>query len=525
MILKILLSIAIFMASCASWAEFPTFVPVDTPEKGVGDWEKVPFGEMRLVSCTTGVKDLGIIVGGLQVHLSPNWTLKKPTLKPLSDTYPTWIEPPVRAGSGRHTEYQKEVFIPLVYTKNPTNKTDFVFGVQGVFPACQGETCMDLPIKIALNLSAQENDYTSMCAYIMEKKNESPIPATLHSVKGFAIKEGDVIHFAFTGIPDTNVAFLQTTEQDDFVVQETQLEKTGLFMRIKTDPWPINTSKEWILITNKGVFKVPVLMQDSLPTLPAESAPLSIWWMGWELFFLTPLFIWWGLGVAKSKKLWQKQIRRLMITLPFVFILWAIRQYFNLSLGTYYALCLWAIVCLFPPQKGWLALILFLLWPSVIQIPQISPGILILWGVVMLVEIELPFLLLYFKADEIGKMLRDYKKKKFFLFNLTFLLPTLGLLMIGICNLHKETTYQNALNSNGISIVCEKCSSWKNLDTHFINPKSILGSTLQNIYHRTGEVVIWQSDKERVILPPNISLKQTERFIRNWRNYHALYTP
>ena len=99
MFLKILLSILIFMASSAGWADFPTFVPVNTPEKGVGNWEQVPFGEMRLVSCATGVKDLSLVVGGLQVHLNPDWTLKKPTLKPLPRQWP-WADQAPCCGAG-----------------------------------------------------------------------------------------------------------------------------------------------------------------------------------------------------------------------------------------------------------------------------------------------------------------------------------------------------------------------------------------------------------------------------------------
>ena len=529
MILKILLSILILLSSIASQAELPHFLNLDSPKKGIGDWEKVPFGDMRLISCTTGVKDLGMAVGGLQVRIEPNWILKKPTLKPLSDTLPSWIEAPARAGSGRNTVYQKELFIPIVYTKNPADKTDFEFGLQGVFPACQGETCMDLPIRISMNLGAEENDYTSMCAYILDKQSESPIPHQIHSVKGFATPDGDAIRFAFTGLSNVRIAFLQTTGQDNFFVSETQLEKNGLFMRVQTKAWPTNTSKEWTLITNKGVFNVPVLMQSDLPNLPPDSAPLSIWWMGWKWFFLTPLFIWWGLGVGKNKKLWQKQIRRLIILLPFVFTLRIIGQSFlpalPLQWNICYAFCLWGLVCLFPPQKIWSAFVLFLLWPNIVPLPQISIGMLILWGIVMLVEMGLPFLLLYLKADEIGKILREYKKKKFFVLNLTFLIPTLGLLAMGIYHLNTPPDYQDTLHPDGISVVCENCTAWKNLDAHFISPTDTLGNTLRQVYNRSQEVVIWQSNGERVILPPDISLKQTERFIKNWRNYHALYMP
>lgn len=532
MILKLFLSVLILLSSAVGWAEFPQFVPVETPEKGVGDWQSIPFGEIRVLSCTSGVKNLGLVIGGLQVHLNPEWVLKKPTLKPLFDPLSVWMATPVRSGSGRQTVYHKEVFFPFVYGRNPVDTSDFELGVQGIFPACQNDVCMDFPLKINLNLKADEADYTSVCAYIMEQQKQAPLPPEAHPVKGYAVQENDGIKITFSGIKEANVAFLQTLEQDDFQVQETQLEKTGLYMWIKTKPWALNTSKMWVLITNKGIFKVPVLMQSNPISLPAESASGSIWLMGWELFFLTPLFIWWGLGVSKSKKLWQKQIRRLIIWLPLVFILWIIRQYLELNTllpnewTSYYSFCLFGIVCLFPPQKWWIALGLFLLWPSLIQLPQLSIGLFILWTGIILAEMMLPFVFLYLRVGEIGKILRDYKKKKFFLFNLTFLIPTLGLLIIGIYGLNKTPDYRNMLNPKGISIVCEKCSSWQEIpNAYFINPKTALGRILLKVYNRSGTMIIFQEEGERFILSPDVSVKKLNRFIKNWSDYHARYMP
>ena len=63
--IKILLAILILFSSMTGHAALPHFVPIEKNEPGVGEWHEVPFGKMRLLSCSSGVKDLSMVVGGL----------------------------------------------------------------------------------------------------------------------------------------------------------------------------------------------------------------------------------------------------------------------------------------------------------------------------------------------------------------------------------------------------------------------------------------------------------------------------
>ena len=529
MFLKTLLSALILCLSAIGWADSIGFTPIEVPEQGVGRWQEVPFGKVRILSCTTGVKDLSMVVGGLQVQLNADWTMKKPTLRPLLDEVPVWMETPVRPGSGRNTVYQNEVFFPIVYARNASDTNDFELGVQGDFPVCQEKKCMILPLKLSLPLTAEEADYTKACAYILKEQMQAPLMAKAQGVTGNAWLENGQLIMAFHGIKSPLIALLQTTGEDVFQVLETQLEKTGLIMRVKTSPWKVGQKKDWILITNKGVFRVPVKMQNFAIALPASPVPLSAWWMGWELFFFTPLFIWWGLGMTKTNKEWKKQIKWFCLILPVIFIGRVMLSKYISFDKEIYGILLLSAVCLFPPTRKSLAWIIFFVWPFFPQIPDMTGGTLVIWFLIVGLEILIPFCFLYLKMTEIGKVLRNLKKKNFFLYNLIFLLPTVYLLggyIFQSCQ--TKQIFHNKLNSNGISVIVDekKVKKWKKIpNATFIFEESMLGYTLEKMYGRKGPVIIWQDRWGRVILSPDSSLSDVSKFISNWKNYHALYKP
>ena len=525
MILKILTFLLIFCASFSTKAQLPRLVPIETKESGIGSWQSMPFGKMRLLSCTTGVQDLPMVVGGLQVQLNSDWVMNKPTLKPLTDVYPAWIENPVAPGDGRNPRYKGEVLFPLVYYRSP-KEADFELGVQGNLPVCQGQKCITLPFRIGLMLKGNEADYTAACPYLIERQRQAPLPAEAMGVQGFAWRQGDEVQMMFSGVKNANVAFLQTTAQMPFQVYETQMEKNGVYMRIKTLPWETGKHQDWILITDQGILKVPVQMVSDAVILPAPPTSKMVWILGWELFFLTPLFIWWGLGCTKTNKKWKQEILSLMLLLPAVLILKVLFSAFYPLDIPGYAVILLALVCLFPPVRKISALGLFLIWPYCPQIPEMGMPELMLWLIIITLEVELPFVLLYIKADEIGRFLRDLKKKHFFICNFIFLVPTLFLLGGFICQvLQKKVVFFNELNPNGLSVLCspKEQSSWKK-EAHFIKPDSVLGESLQKMYQR-HTVVIWQDKNGRLILAPDISPKKASEAILNWKSYHAAGRP
>ena len=500
-------------------------------EDEIGRWQEVPFGKIRLISCSNGVKDLSVVVGGIQVQLDSGWYLKKPILRPLSEQLPFWTEAPLFQKDGFYTG---EVFFPVIYGRDVRDTTDFNFGVQGNFPVCQKDKCMDMPIRLVLSLPVQKGNYTSMCTYILQKQKSVPLPAKMVGVDGYVWKIGeDETQLFVTGIKDVDIALLFPLNTDVKVL-ETQLELNTVSMRLKMPVQKI--PNELVLLTNKGIFKIPIkVVEAPINYSYSEFVPINFWFWGWELFFLSPLFIWWGIGVAKNGKIWKKEIIKLGLFFPLIFVLkmglcYFFKDIFISSAYLFFSMVLLGTVCIFPPRRWYIALGLFLIWPLLPQIPKMSVGTFGIWALIVLLEVAVPFVFLYLKTSEVGKILREMKKKKFFLFNLFFLLPTVIILIFTLKQGGQPPiSYSNELNPSGLTIVCQskECIKWQKLpNVYFIDSETVLGQSLQKIYRRERQaLIIWQDKKGRIIFSPKISIRRISKFIDGWQKYHASDKP
>ena len=154
--------------------------------------------------------------------------------------------------------------------------------------------------------------------------------------------------------------------------------------------------------------------------------------------------------------------------------------------ATGYVLAILSLICIFPPQKNYMALLLFFVWPYFPEVPKLPMGLFVLWLFVVWAEAMIPFGFLYCAADELKKFLLKAKKQNFFVYNLIFLLPTLVLLIGEIWHcFEKQRVYYDKLNPSGLSVVCseKECRSWeKEPKTFLIRSDSVLGDTLQKMY-------------------------------------------
>ena len=233
--------------------------------------------------------------------------------------------------------------------------------------------------------------------------------------------------------------------------------------------------------------------------------------------------------MTRTNKKWQKDLIKFCLWLPVIFIARLfLLQYVSFD-WPIYVVALLGTVCLFPPQKGYMALALFLIWPFFSKMPEMPVGKLIFWGWIVGVEMMIPFVFLYIKIAEVGKVLRELKKKSFFLYNLIFLLPTvylLGMSVWGLCR--SKIPFQNELNKNGVSVVINEneAHQWQKISNiSFISDQSMLGQSLLKMYGRKTPMVVWKDQWGHVVLLPDSSVSDVHQFISNWHGYHALYRP
>ena len=497
------------------------------PEKGVGQWQKLPFGQVRLLSCTTGRQNRNMIVGGLQVELNKDWVLKRPNLVPLSPE--GVINYPIRPNPVKTQKYTGTFLIPIVYPHTP-NQESLSFGVAGNLKACQKENCSDSPIFMKLSLDENESKYTSYCAYIMDELKNTPIPA-------FDMGQGQWLddHQALLSfkVPRVNQAFLQNENGLDFQVLQTAFLDGEIQFKVSyPQKWQSNTMKDWILITNQGVFRVPIVLSSKpIPQTPKDKPWGMFVLSGLLLFICSPFFILFGTSFLKNKKQLRQQCVRAIIASSVLIPIFCFMPNINeMDILFPWVWIVMGMTLIFTPRFVWWTALLFIIWPKPIlkEITEVfSLWYLIPWLVFWNI---IPFAILYKYAGFWGKKARFSLKNDFFLHNLFFLLPTIYLLFSGIHSHFTDVVYENApkIDKMRINIVCEKsdCQNWMAFlpSVRFINPKSNFGKELQNLYNTDKTIVVFDDSGIETVLT-DITPKKLEKYLIGLQNYRAQYRP
>lgn len=512
-------------------------------EFGQTQWYDLPFAQVRMLSCLDGIEAQKMVVGGVQIVLKQGWTLQKPTLKPLHESDLLWIDYPIRPNPQETKVYTSDIFIPVL--ASPLLNPQLTFGVRGDLTACHARTgCLTLPIQIQLPLNTKSHNYTPYCAFIMDCLKQVPLPSGEKMSAIFTPLNEQEGRLSFETNMKINQAFLQNDSGASFRVLERHFETGVLTFRLLGKD--LDKIKNWILITNQGVFRVPVLEKAVVPSAPQKSVPWSgLLWGGLWLFLGTPFFIFWGLAWPKNKNDFVVQSLQLAHAGTLVFILFCLglafypKQLLLLNDPLYggVSLILMGGSLLFPPKKVGLVLLLFWVWPKpylwdTFKAFQGESNWLIVWGTGAVAWLWL-ICFIRIKGQKMWERFFHQNLKKIpFLINLFFLMPTVYLCVWMVCQLKEpEIPFQKTLSLNsGLTVVCagQDCVPWvpeKNYPVHFISEDSPVGQAYLLRYHRPyGPLVMLLDAQEITVFPETITPKQFHSFILDWQNYHVLGT-
>ncbi len=493
-------------------------------QNGVGKWHTLPFADVRLLSCTTGTLDRNLLVGGLQIKIHSGWILKKPRLKPLSEN--AVLDYPIRPDPLDTTQYTGTILLPIVQRVAAGEQTHF--GAEGHLIGCWDDNCLDLPVRIELPLDSAESDYTSYCAYIMDEMGQTP-KLDLNMGTGQYISEHQAL-LRFR-VPNVYQAFLQNQNGLNFKILQTQFWQDMVQLRVSySESWPKNTLKDWILITNQGIFRVPIRLTDQPLDPISQSRPWGMFlWVGGLLFICSPFFIFWGTVFPKTVKQLRRQcVHAAAVSAFFMTMMCFMIKYFNWNCDKSFVLALMGITLIFPPRFIWWCVLLSIIWPKPYLLKMIDNFSLyyllpwlILWQIV-------PFWILYRHAEFWRRKACASLKKSFFSHNLFFLLPTIVMLFYQGYVAHLSIPYQQNLNFKHTTLVCTKddCESWlkAGLQLHLIDAQSPLGKTLLRFYQASENVLIFNDDGIQTILV-NTTPQKLKKYLIGLQNYRAGYRP
>lgn len=132
-------------------------------KKGYGPWIETPFGNMRLISCTSGTKNLQQLFTAVQIRIKPNWYILRPEMTP--QTFPFTPYKLLFPFTPSY-KYTNSVYFPIIFYDLPKVSPLNILVISKI-TACFNEFCSSFSIPVTLELLHQENYPTPICSNML----------------------------------------------------------------------------------------------------------------------------------------------------------------------------------------------------------------------------------------------------------------------------------------------------------------------------------------------------------------------
>ena len=352
-----------------------------TGDKGLGVFQKTTFGKFRLISCYGGISKSDQVFLMLEGLLEPGWRLQKPLIELEKNdvVLEEKILFPINTSKEKNTfYYENVVLIPLLYTVDK-NLQLFEVTKNISLTACKEQNCRTEQISVDLALSRENTLQTDVCPKMLNALQKVPVEPI----------NGEIIQAYFNVIDQKNVQLivdfkdkiksldLQIQTKFDWRIIHKELHKNRALLTLKIEDVKKLEGVEVYLLSSLGAFKVfPVIKTEGIVFANKELSYWNVFYAGFWLFFLSPLFLlFWQLPETKEKLI--KQVRKIRITsFVLAFILFLV-CYFGGNLIP------------FVETRGVGALLGF----SALCLLMIKPNISLKWALVLFFVLPKPYLL------------------------------------------------------------------------------------------------------------------------------------
>ena len=288
---------------------------------GTSAFVETEFGEIRLISCRTGIKNLSGLAAGVDVALKPGWIIRKINIEPSEEYAKANVLPVFKEDSGVNqswTEnYQQSTIFPIWLYE--MNNQDIPLTILTEIEACSTETrkCLQTQQFLNLPLSAGEAYPTLTCGAITHALKNAAVDITRTNVKAEnqLLPNGDLkVRLIFPkDVQTIDIQSLDVLMKSTFKKID-QFVYTGIFhpeyLLKNGDKIPLNIRSSngcytWDLIVSGG-------------ELDPVSMPLPFgfgFWSGILFFFLSPLWCAWMMPnkITDDERIFRKKIRLLQL--------------------------------------------------------------------------------------------------------------------------------------------------------------------------------------------------------------------
>ncbi|MGN1063677.1 MAG: hypothetical protein ACI4QM_05090 [Alphaproteobacteria bacterium] len=326
--------------------------------QGYGSWQSFEFGQLRLISCRTGLANKKPVFAAVQVKTNPNWFLHKPLIRlntPVRTSaisYP--LVHPLPQGVTKTDFYAGDISFPIIlkplsFEKNLLlDVTADVRAENTLTGAIETQTA-----HLTLTLTPETGYDTGICPWMIGELQWAPKPLQDEfQVTATRNEAGDIqLYYRFN--QSTEILSVQIDEPWHF----TELNKTisypvsTLVIRPFT---PVRADDEIHLktITSFGFFDTPVRLQNGTFQNGQKQFPFkSALFGGLALFLFSPFFALFLCQAPQNEKALRQAADETLAVIIFVGIVttlaWQARLFIPISLIQIYPLIGWVFFGLF----------------------------------------------------------------------------------------------------------------------------------------------------------------------------------
>ncbi len=284
---------------------------------GTSETQSLPFGEVRLLSCASGIRDTHTLVTGLQFVLKEGWKLHHPSIQAFAENANTTLLTPLKQSAQKDIwtdNYTNTVFFPIIlsFSEAPKNSTNL--SVIATAIACSEiGLCRRETIVQTLPLPIEHNHTTAYCSYIQNNLYSTAIPADIKGITGIAARLNDTEWHATISFPKApNNILAQTVDGTSDINRILLGREARLTFPIKNSfPNPGDTITLF-LKTPTYFYRLNLPVSDAPVTQPKKTFPwFSALLGGFFLFLLSPLWPLWLTNTSKTvaqsrQKTWEQ---------------------------------------------------------------------------------------------------------------------------------------------------------------------------------------------------------------------------
>ena len=322
------------------------------------------FGRVEITSCTTALRKSGPLYLAVQAVPHKGWQLDTPKLTVrASDDTPVAIFEPFLQENPKLPVYPISA-VPL----NPKNSDPIHFFVDGTWHACADQKCVTEDIHLSLLLEPNIPLISPTCKNVAIALSNTPIPAYMDQVKGWAIPKEDhvAITLEFQKIPLSLMIY--NAQKQPFTLEIQTKDKRAMFKLPHTGADPIKLFAR----TKHHYYEI------ELPLLPRETQiplPRVPWGELVQavicLILLSALPIFWARATAITQKKFHLQTIQMMLVLGILGIIaeaillttGSLNLTFN-PLSKTVLLIVMALGLLYIPLSAWIAAPILILTPK-----------------------------------------------------------------------------------------------------------------------------------------------------------------